>query len=61
MEGIVYTQNKKMSVDCYAYEKNSGSYGYKNPQDPICLNSRIGYAINFMAVYYYGSQSFKQK
>ena len=44
-KGLVLDLDNNYNIDCYLDADCAGLYGYKDQQDPHCVQSRTGYAI----------------
>ena len=44
-KGILLHSTHKLTVDCFVYVDFTGQWNVKDPHDPICVKSQMGYVL----------------
>ena len=43
MKGLILEPSKQLTVDCFVDADFAGQWNVENPEDPVCVKSRMGY------------------
>ena len=44
-KGLILKPSKQLTVDCFADADFTGQWNVENPEDPLCVKSRMGYVL----------------
>ena len=44
-KGLILKPSKQLTVDCYVDADFAGQWNVENPEDPLCVKSRMGYVL----------------